>query len=106
MEYSTPGVYINEVDSGPKPIASVATSNPGFLGVFPFSPKVDAIAITGTDGTKQISGKVLPALVDKSGKVTGDGNDAVSALTSSMNLRNADVKDVSKFLDLYGVKSG
>ena len=34
MEYSTPGVYINEVDSGPKPIASVATSNPGFLGVF------------------------------------------------------------------------
>ena len=53
MEYSTPGVYINEVDSGPKPIASVATSNP-FLGVFP-NPKVDAVAITGTDGTKQIS---------------------------------------------------
>ena len=105
MEYSTPGVYINEVDSGPKPIASVSTSNPGFLGVFPFNPKVDAIAITGTDGAKQISGKVLPALVDKSGKVTGDGNDAVSALTSSMNLRNADVKDVSKFLDLYGVKA-
>ena len=105
MEYSTPGVYINEVDSGPKPIASVATSNPGFLGVFPFNPKVDAVAITGTDGTKQISGKVLPALVDKSGKVTGDGNDAVSALTSSMNLRNKDVKDVSKFLDLYGVKT-
>ena len=105
MEYSTPGVYINEVDSGPKPIASVATSNPGFLGVFPFNPKVDAIAITGTDGATQISGKVLPALVDKSGKVTGDGNDAVSALTSSMNLRNKDVKDVSKFLDLYGVKT-
>ena len=105
MEYSTPGVYINEVDSGPKPIASVATSNPGFLGVFPFNPKVDAVAITGTDGTKQISGKVLPALVDKSGKVTGDGNDAVSALTTSMNLRNKDVKDVSKFLDLYGVKT-
>jgi phage tail sheath protein FI len=106
MEYSTPGVYINEVDSGPKPIASVATSNPGFLGVFPFNPKIDAIAITGSDGTKQISGKVLPALVDNSGKVTGDGNDAVAALTSSMNLRNKDVKDVSKFLDLYGVKSG
>ena len=47
---------------------------------------------------QQISGKVLPALVDKSGKVTGDGNDAVAALTSSMNLRNKDVKDVSKFL--------
>jgi len=105
MEYSTPGVFINEVDSGPKPIASVSTSNPGFLGVFPFNPKVDAIQVTGTDGAKQISGKVLPALVDKSGKVTGDGNATLSALTSSMNLRNKDVKDVSKFLDLYGVKT-
>jgi hypothetical protein len=106
MEYSTPGVFINEVDSGPKPIASVSTSNPGFLGVFPFNPKIDAIAITGSNGQQQISGKVLPALVDNSGKVTGDGNDAVAAVTSSMNLRNKDVKDVSKFLDLYGVKSG
>jgi len=105
MEYSTPGVYINEVDSGLKPIASVATSNPGFLGVFPFNPKIDAISITGSNGAKQISGKVLPALVDKSGKVTGNGNETVSALTSSMNLRNKDVKDVSKFLDLYGVKT-
>jgi hypothetical protein len=106
MEYSTPGVFINEVDSGPKPIASVATSNPGFLGIFPFNPKIDAVAITGSDGQQQISGKVLPALVDKSGKVTGSGDAAVSALTASMNLRNKDVKDVSKYLDLYGVKVG
>ena len=34
MDYQTPGVYIREVDSGPKPIASVATSIPGFLGLF------------------------------------------------------------------------
>ena len=34
MDYQTPGVYIREVDSGPKPIASVATSVPGFLGLF------------------------------------------------------------------------
>jgi len=106
MEYSTPGVFINEVDSGPKPIASVATSNPGFLGVFPFNPKVDAVSITGTDGTKQITGKVLPALVDKSGKVTGDGNNAVAELTAAMGLKKSNVKDVSKFLDLYGAKSG
>ena len=41
MEYHTPGVYIREVDSGPKPIASVSTSIPGFLGMFQFTPKVD-----------------------------------------------------------------
>ena len=57
MEYSTPGVYINEVDSGPKPIASVSTSNPGFSGVFPFNPKLDAVAVIGSDGAKQISRK-------------------------------------------------
>jgi hypothetical protein len=105
MDYSTPGVYINEVDSGPKPIASVATSNPGFLGVFPFNPKIDAIAITGSDGSKQISGKVLPQLVDKSGKVTGNANEATQAIVSSMKLKNKDVKSVSKYLDLYGVKT-
>ena len=38
MEYHTPGVYIREVDSGPRPIASVATSVPGFLGLFSHEP--------------------------------------------------------------------
>ena len=28
MEYHTPGVYIREVDSGAKPISSVATAIP------------------------------------------------------------------------------
>ena len=73
MEFHTPGVYIREVDSGPKPIMSVATSVPGFMGLFDFSPPDDAIAITGGDGTRQISGKVIPQLVDKAGRVTGDG---------------------------------
>ena len=57
MEYHTPGVYIREVDSGPKPISSVATSIPGFLGLFPFHPKHDAVAITGFDGRRRIRGK-------------------------------------------------
>ena len=50
MDYQTPGVYIREVDSGPKPIASVATSVPGFLGLFDFNPAEDAIALAGSDG--------------------------------------------------------
>jgi phage tail sheath protein FI len=52
MEYKTPGVYIREVDSGPKPIESVATSNPGFIGLFPFNPPSDATAVTGSDGAR------------------------------------------------------
>ena len=70
MEYHTPGVYIREVDSGPKPIASVSTSTPGFLGMFQYTPGVDAVAITGTDGTRTVRGKVVPALVDTKGNVT------------------------------------
>ena len=46
MENKTPGVYIREVDSGPKPIESVATATPGFLGLFPFNPPADAMAVT------------------------------------------------------------
>ena len=69
MEYHTPGVYIREVDSGPKPIASVATSIPGFLGLFEFTAPVDAVAITGSDGTRQVRGKVVPQLVDTKGKI-------------------------------------
>ena len=67
MDYQTPGVYIREVDSGPKPIASVATSIPGFLGLFDFQASEDAIAIAGSDGSNALSGKVIPQLVDREG---------------------------------------
>ena len=102
MEYHTPGVYIREVDSGPKPIASVATSIPGFIGLFEFAPKVDAVAITGTDGSRTITGKVVPQLVDTSGKVAGDAGAASTALAEAFRLKNSQVKDVKKLLELNG----
>lgn len=105
MEYHTPGVYIREVDSGPKPIAGVATSIPGFLGMFKFEPPTDAVAITGTDGTRTIRGKVVPQLVDTSGKVAGKSDEAVTALTTAFNLKRAAVKDVKKLLELNGHKA-
>ncbi len=70
MEYHTPGVYIREVDSGARPIASVATSVPGFLGLFNHAPRVDAVAIQASDGAKQITGKLVPQLVDTKGGIT------------------------------------
>ena len=107
MDYQTPGVYIREVDSGPKPIASVATSNPGFLGLFEFKPTEDAVAITGDNGAAQLSGKVVPQLVDKQGKVVGDGGDAADALTKAFRLKPNQVKDVKKYFELHGAtKSG
>ena len=106
MDYSTPGVYIREVDSGAKPIASVATSIPGFLGLFPFSPPTDAIAITGNDGSKQITGKVLPALVDKQGNIKGDAAEAAAVLRDTFKRKSTDVKDLGKFLKLHGKTLG
>ena len=107
MDYQTPGVYIREVDSGPKPIASVATSVPGFLGLFDFNPTEDAVAIAGSDGAKQLSGKVVPQLVDKEGKVVGDAGEATTAITTAFRFKRSQVKDVKRYLELHGAaKSG
>jgi len=102
MEYHTPGVYIREVDSGPKPIASVATSIPGFIGLFEYAPTADAVAITGTDGTRQLRGKVMPQLVDTKGTITGDATAATTALTQAFRLKRGQVKDVKAYLNLHG----
>ncbi len=102
MEYHTPGVYIREVDSGPKPISSVATSIPGFLGLFEFHPPHDAVAITGSNGKRQLRGKVVPQLVDEKGAVKGDGREATTALTTAFKLNRKDVRDVKKYFELHG----
>jgi len=105
MEYHTPGVYIREVDSGAKPIASVSTSIPGFLGMFKYEPSVDAVAISGTDGTRAVRGKVIPALVDTKGNVTGAKTDeAVTALTSAFGFKRSAVKNLKALLELNGHK--
>lgn len=105
MEYHTPGVYIREVDSGAKPIASVATSIPGFLGMFPFEPPTDAVAITGNDGTKTVTGKVIPQLVDTKGNIASkDTGAAVTALEQAFRLKRTSVRDVKALLELNGHK--
>ena len=106
MDYHTPGVYIREVDSGAKPIASVATSIPGFLGMFNYTPTVDAIAITGSDGTKAITGKVSSDLLDDSGGIaTKEVGEAVTALTQAFSFKKGSVKNLKKLLDLNGHKA-
>jgi hypothetical protein len=105
MEYHTPGVYIREVDSGPRPIASVATSVPGFLGLFKHEPRVDAVALQASNGTRQLQGKVIPQLVDTKGSiVTEDPSDAVTAITEAFKLRRTGLKDLKALLELNGHK--
>ncbi len=105
MEYHTPGVYIREIDSGPKPITSVATSVPGFIGLFVHTPKADAVAINATDGTRNLTGKVLPALVDAKGSITAkDTGEAVTALTKAFQFKRTQVKNLKTLLELNGHK--
>ena len=106
MDYSTPGVYIREVDSGAKPIASVATSVPGFLGLFEHKPSADSLQLSAKDGTQRLTGKIPLALVDKQGNITGDAVAATNEITSAMKLKKSQVKDIGKFLNLHGVKIG
>ena len=106
MDYSTPGVYIREVDSGAKPIASVATSVPGFLGLFEHKPAADSLQLSAKDGTQLLTGKIPLALVDKQGNITGDAVAATNEITSAMKLKKSQVKDIGKFLNLHGVKIG
>lgn len=106
MEYHTPGVYVREVDSGAKPIASVATSIPGFIGMFPYTPGVDAVAIDATDGERSLTGKVLPQLVDTSGSIkAANAAEAVNALTEAFRFSRAGVKNLKTLLDLNGHKA-
>ena len=103
MEYKTPGVYIREVDSGPKPIESVSTAVPGFIGLFEFNPEADAIAIAGSNSRRSLQGKVIPQLVDKEGNVKKDqGEDAGKALTDAFRFKARNVKDLKKLLNLNG----
>lgn len=106
MDYQTPGVYIREVDSGPKPIASVATSIPGFLGLFDFTPPTDALQITGSDGTQAITATVRPALVDKKGQFKGDAASAVEEFTENLGLGLGQVRDLGKFMEIHGAPKG
>ena len=103
MEYQTPGVYIREVDSGPKPIAAAATSIPGFLGLFPYTPPVDAVAITASADDKKVTAKLLPVHIDAKGLIkSGSVDDAASALTEQFKLDRSKLQDVRSLLELNG----
>lgn len=56
-EYLAPGVYVEEVDTGSKPIEGVSTSTAGMLGVTAWGPESVATLVTGfADFQRQFGG--------------------------------------------------
>ncbi len=56
-EYLAPGVYVEEVDTGPKPIEGVSTSTAGMVGVTEWGPENVATLVTGfADFQRQFGG--------------------------------------------------
>jgi hypothetical protein len=58
-EYLAPGVYVEEIEAGPKPIEGVSTSTAGFLGPTERGP-VSPYFITSTEEYERIFGGYLP----------------------------------------------
>ncbi len=96
--YQTPGVYIQEIESGSKPLEAVSTSNAGFIGVVPISAftEVRWSDAKGDPQLKRLSGDVV---ADDKSKV-----EDVDGLVDSLGLDVGDVKDLNKWAALYGVK--
>jgi phage tail sheath protein FI len=58
-EYLSPGVYVEEVDTGNKPIEGVATSTVGFVGVSERGP-LEATLVTSFSEYSRLFGKYVP----------------------------------------------
>jgi Bacteriophage tail sheath protein len=66
-EYLSPGVYVEEVDAGPKPIAPVATSTAGAVGVTRRGPITPQLVTSYGDFLRQYGGPLpLPDIATQS----------------------------------------
>lgn len=59
-EYLAPGVYVEEVPSGPVPIAGVSTSNAGFVGVTERGPLMPRLVTSWSDYESWFGGLLPP----------------------------------------------
>ncbi len=96
--YQTPGVYIQEIDSGAKPLEAAATSNAAFLGVIPVDG-FSEVSWSNSKGEAQLRRLPGDVITDAKAKVAD-----VGGLISSLGLDSGDVKDLGKFGGLFGLK--
>ena len=97
--YQTPGVYIQELDSGSKPLEAVSTSNAGFLGVIPISAFSEIRWLDGK-GVDQLKRLPSSLVADDKAKITD-----VDALVAGLGLEKGGVTDLNKFAALFGQKA-
>src|SRR5580704_976191 len=64
-EYLYPGVYVEEVDTGNKPIEGVSTSTVGFLGIAQRGPLQATLITSFTDFTRTFGRYVKEGLEDR-----------------------------------------
>ena len=57
-EYRTPGVYIEEISAGPRPVAASSTTETGFVGIL-------TLPTSFVSGRGKASGMFLPTLEDQ-----------------------------------------
>jgi phage tail sheath protein FI len=55
-EYLSPGVYVEEIDAGPQPIAAVATATAGMVGVTPRGPDTPTLIVSYGDFVRNYGG--------------------------------------------------
>lgn len=96
--YQTPGVYIQEIDSGAKPLEAASTSNAAFIGVVPVSG-FSEVSWSNSKGESQLRRLPGDVISDAKAKVAD-----VGSLISSLGLDAGDVTDLNKFGGLFGLK--
>ncbi len=96
--YQTPGVYIQEIESGSKPLESVSTSNAGFIGVIPISAFTE-VRWANAKGEAQLKRLAGDVAADEKAKV-----DDVNGLIDSLGLDPGDVHNINTFTALFGQK--
>ncbi|MEO0425113.1 MAG: phage tail sheath subtilisin-like domain-containing protein [Pseudomonadota bacterium] len=69
-EYRAPGVYVEEVNTGTRPIEGVSTSTTGLVGCTEFGPEDTPVLITGVGDFRRVFGDPL----DFDGFTSPDGN--------------------------------
>jgi uncharacterized protein len=61
-EYLSPGVYVEEIDTGSKPIEGVSTSTAGMVGLTERGPNVPMLVTNAGDYSEMFGGLLLCSL--------------------------------------------
>ncbi len=105
MSFQTPGVYVREMESGPRPIAAAETSVPAILGLFPFVAPLDAIALDVEDAAGPRALRLLPGPVGADGTISrGAAAEAVVQLDEAAGRPPRSFAELKPLLEACGHK--